>query len=103
MGGGLGIVLVHLSRSSSAYGFQNSAHLPVVERLHSGVAERIGCARASKASTARCHRLVEAQGDLVSDQRVQAINRLGRLVECSAFTVSGSLGHANGAVASFSR
>ena len=29
-------------------------------------------------------RVVEADGDLVSDQRVQAINRLGRLVACAA-------------------
>ncbi len=33
-------------------------------------------------------RVVEADGDLVSDQRVQAINRFGRLVECSGFDES---------------
>ena len=50
--------------------------------------ERVGCARVSKASTARYHRIVKALGELVSDQRVQAINRLGRLVECSGFDES---------------
>ena len=33
-------------------------------------------------------RAVEVDGDLVSDQRVQAINRLGHLVECAAFDES---------------
>ncbi len=33
----------------------------------------------SKASTAQYHRIVEALGELVSDQRVQPVNRLGCL------------------------
>ena len=43
---------------------------------------------ASKASTARYHRVVNAKADLVSDQRVQAITLLGRLVEHSGFDES---------------
>ena len=42
----------------------------------------------SKASTARYHRIVKALGELVSDQRVEAVDRLGRLVECSGFDES---------------
>ena len=48
----------------------------------------ISCTGVPISSTARNHRIVEADGDLVSDQRVQAINRLGRLVECAAFCES---------------
>ncbi len=33
-------------------------------------------------------RVVEADGDLVSDQLIQAVNRLGRLVERSGFDES---------------
>lgn len=38
-----------------------------------------------KTSAARCHSIIKALGELVSVQRVQAINRLGRLVECIDF------------------
>ena len=53
----------------------------------------------SKASTAWYYRLVKALGDLVSDQCVEAVNDLGRVVECSGFDESqyrAEIGHVLG-------
>ena len=54
-----------------------------------GVLSRDGAAASGFRSSGTWNdRVVEADWDLASDQRVQAINRLGRLVECSGFDES---------------